>query len=129
MRPTGLYAILDLPQRWGLDPALALEAMIEGGASVVQLRSKSEPLSVELVTTLGRLCLARDTPLIINDDLALAERGIPGVAGVHLGQDDLHQLEGRSSLRARGLALGISTHDLDQVDAAISWRSRRVDRG
>lgn len=123
----GLYAILDLPQRFGLDPAAALEAMLDGGASVIQLRSKAAPLDPSLVAALARRCQARGVPLIINDEVELAERGIAGVAGVHLGQGDLARLgstpaerrDRRISLRARNVALGISTHDLDQLRVTL----------
>ncbi|KIG14552.1 Thiamin-phosphate pyrophosphorylase [Enhygromyxa salina] len=127
MKISGLYAILDLPGRHSLAPATVLNALILGGASVIQLRSKHAPLEPELVAALGRQCMAAGVPMILNDELELAERRIPGVAGVHLGQGDLSRLglpsEGRSdrrsSLRAAGLCLGISTHDLRQLRVAI----------
>jgi thiamine-phosphate pyrophosphorylase len=123
----GLYAILDLPERHGLDPAAVLDAMIDGGAGVIQLRSKQAALDPALVEALGLRCASAGVPLILNDELELTERRIAGVAGVHLGQGDLsrlgptreHRHERRSQLRAVGLSLGISTHDLSQLRAAI----------
>lgn len=131
MQISGLYAILDLPERHQLEPAAVLDAMIEGGAQVIQLRSKQAPLDPALVEALGRRCAAARVPLILNDELELAERRLVGVAGVHLGQEDLLRLgptrearaKRRSQLRptpgSAGLWLGVSTHDLPQLRAAI----------
>jgi thiamine-phosphate diphosphorylase len=123
----GLYAIVDLPHRSGLDPVAVVDAMLAGGASVVQLRSKQTPLDPELVATLGQRCLAAGVPMILNDDLALAGRRIKGVAGLHLGQGDLSQLgediagrrAARERLRDGDLILGVSTHDLQQLQQVI----------
>jgi thiamine-phosphate pyrophosphorylase len=123
----GLYAILDLPHRHGLAPLAVLEAMLEGGAGVIQLRSKHARLEPALVHELGGRCAAAGVPLIINDDLDLALAGIDGVTGVHLGQGDLDRLglgagtrqQTRELLRERGLWLGVSTHDLAQLHDTI----------
>lgn len=120
----GLYAILDLPHRAGLEPESVLDAMLEGGAAVIQLRSKQARLDPALVDALARRCVQSRVLLIINDDLELAEAGIPGVTGVHLGQGDLERLgrprqARRAMLRERGLCLGVSTHDLAQLRAAL----------
>jgi thiamine-phosphate diphosphorylase len=115
----GVYAILDLPYRHPLAPTEIVSALISGGARLVQLRAKlaSAEQRRAWAEAIARLCRAGGIPLIINDDLELAEAGIEGVAGVHLGQTDLVALgdDGRERLRARGLALGISTHNLDQL--------------
>jgi thiamine-phosphate pyrophosphorylase len=125
--PRGLYAILDLPHRLGLDPLAVTEAMLDGGAQFIQLRSKQARLERELVHALGVRCAAAGVPMILNDDLELAEAGIEGVTGVHLGQSDLVQLGSdpatrrrrRAALRERGLWLGVSTHDVPQVHDTI----------
>jgi thiamine-phosphate pyrophosphorylase len=131
----GLYAILDFPHRLGLDPITVVGALLDGGAGVIQLRSKHARLEPELVRQLGGRCAAAGVPMIINDDLDLALAGIEGVSGVHLGQGDLAQLglsvgtvrmddrdEGqqmREVLRERGLWLGVSTHDPAQLHDTI----------
>jgi thiamine-phosphate pyrophosphorylase len=125
MRRLGLYAILDLPHRLGLDPLVVVDAMLDGGAGVIQLRSKHAPIERELVRTLASRCAAASVPMIINDELELALAQIPGVAGVHLGQGDLGQLgpdrqQTRMALRERGLWLGVSTHDATQLRDAIA---------
>jgi thiamine-phosphate pyrophosphorylase len=123
----GLYAILDLPHRLGLDPITVVGALLDGGAGVIQLRSKHARLERELVCQLGGCCAAAGVPMILNDDLELALAGIDGVTGVHLGQGDLDRLglsagEGqrkRELLRERGLWLGVSTHDVAQLHDTI----------
>jgi thiamine-phosphate pyrophosphorylase len=120
----GLYAILDLPHRLGLDPLAVVDAMLGGGVGVIQLRSKHAPIERELVHALAGRCAAASVPMIINDHLELALAQIPGVTGVHLGQGDLGQLgstrqQTRTALRERGLWLGVSTHDLTQLREAI----------
>lgn len=125
--PRGLYAILDLPHRLGLDPIAVLDAMLDGGARTIQLRSKHARPEPELVHALGVRCAGAGVPLVINDDLELAELGIDGVRGVHLGQGDLDQLGNdpstrrrrRAALRERGLWVGVSTHDLAQMHDTI----------
>lgn len=124
----GLYAILDFPLRYALAPMQVLDAVLAGGAGVVQLRSKHEPLDARLVTQLAARCQEAGCPLIINDELELAERGIPGVAGVHLGQSDLERLGAnqdrararRAALARAGLLLGVSTHDPAQLGETLA---------
>lgn len=123
----GLYAILDLPHRLGLDPLGVVGALLDGGVGVIQLRSKHARLEPQLVRELGGRCASAGVPMIINDDLELALAGIVGVTGVHLGQSDLARLglsagEGlrqREALREQGLWLGVSTHDLAQLHDTI----------
>jgi thiamine-phosphate pyrophosphorylase len=115
----GVYAILDLPYPHPLAPTEIVSALIAGGARLVQLRAKlaSTEQRRAWAEAIAGPCGAAGIPLIINDDLELALAGLEGVAGVHLGQTDLVRLgdAGRERLRARGLALGVSTHNLDQL--------------
>lgn len=67
------------------------------------------------------LCRARQVPLIIDDrvDVAIAS----GADGVHVGQEDLDVADVREVVRRSGSAVGIvgvSTHDLAQVRAALN---------
>ena len=124
----GLYAILDFPIRHALTAERALGALLAGGAAVIQLRSKHAPLEPGLVRELATSCAERGVPLIINDQLELLELGLAGVAGVHLGQSDLprlgsslaEQLCRRAELREAGVLIGISTHDLTQLEHTLS---------
>lgn len=123
----GLYAILDLPHPRALAADQLAGALLEGGASLIQLRAKHQTHAERLASlaAIGERCLAAGVPLIVDDDLRAAEAGIPGVVGVHLGQTDLHALGPDPARRIRdlhdrGIAVGISTHALDQLDAALA---------
>lgn len=112
----GLYAIVDLPATRAAHELLA--SLLDGGASVVQLRMKSASASAMLATAraLAPACRARGVPFIVNDrlDVALAA----GADGVHLGQDDLPLAAARRVAPA-GFVIGVSTHDEAQARAAV----------
>jgi thiamine-phosphate pyrophosphorylase len=124
----GLYAILDL-DAWrsrGVEPLADVlleeiaEALLAARPAVLQLRAKHEGARA----TLGALRRLRvptaraGIPLFANDrpDLAL----LAGADGVHVGQDDLSLEDVRRI--APSLLVGISTHDLDQLDRALAAR-------
>jgi thiamine-phosphate pyrophosphorylase len=120
------YAILDTgyvnPERW----VATCEALVAGGADLVQIRAKREtPAQREALLTAVLPVFARarrDRPhhvpaLIVNDDLDLSLRH-PGV-GLHVGQDDTPTHLARSALGPNRL-LGLSTHSLEQASAALS---------
>jgi thiamine-phosphate pyrophosphorylase len=101
----GFYAVVDVVGG-GADPC----------AAAVQLRLKDAPTEV-LVAEARRLRREVGAALlIVNDrvDVALAA----GADGVHLGQTDLPLADARAI--AGDLIIGISTHDLDQVRAAVA---------
>jgi thiamine-phosphate pyrophosphorylase len=122
----GFYAILDRD-----DEALA-RALVGsgeggsggGGARVLQVRIKprggSPATAAELVRIAAmarKVCDEAGAALVINDrlDVALAV----DADGVHLGQTDLPLAEARALAGGR-LWIGISTHDLAQVRAAVA---------
>lgn len=126
MRVAGLYAILDLPHPRGLSPLELAHAFVDGGAALIQLRAKraSPEERRVILRSIAPICHAANVPIVVNDDLVAAQSGIPGVVAVHLGQSDLHQLGSDPGLRIRqlqaaGICVGISTHGLQQVDAAL----------
>ncbi|MEZ4404435.1 MAG: thiamine phosphate synthase [Kofleriaceae bacterium] len=115
----GYYAILDAD-----DEALAtrLVAPAGCGARVLQVRLK-DASTRDLLTAAAmarRVTAAAGALLVINDrlDIALAV----GADGVHLGQDDLPLTAAIAALgdRRDQLLIGISTHDLAQVDHAVA---------
>ncbi len=128
--PRGLYAIVDHPDPSGHRPADVVEALARGGATCIQLRAKGASSAQRLSLALEMGPVARDlgVPLIIDDDLDVALAGIDGVAGVHLGREDLDVLrrEGttpeliRTRVHGAGLWLGISTHSLAQFERAMA---------
>ncbi|MEZ4367859.1 MAG: thiamine phosphate synthase [Kofleriaceae bacterium] len=119
----GCYAVLDRD-----DEALA-RALVEpgrGGARVLQVRLKdaASPASlatwVAVATMARRVTRAAGAALVVDDhlDVALAV----GADGVHLGQHDLPLVAARAAVAAAGrpLWIGVSTHDLAQVGAAVA---------
>jgi thiamine-phosphate pyrophosphorylase len=84
-----LYLVADADFAAGRDLAALVEAAVEGGVTVVQLRAKrlADGAFVELGLEIARRLKKTGVPLLINDrlDIALA----CGAAGIHLGQADL----------------------------------------
>ncbi len=116
MDPT-LYVVLDRTAARGRDLAEILDAVIEGGCRMVQLREKTWPSGtlLPLAERLRARCRRAGVTFIVNDrvDLALAV----DADGVHLGQEDLPPRVARPLLRA-GMILGLSTHSVQQAGAA-----------
>jgi len=97
-----------------------VEAALEGGANVIQLRKKSMPMLEQYRLALALRILTREHEalLIVNDhaDLAIAA----DADGVHLGQEDLPPDAVRSLPGFGGRLIGRSTHSLEQARAAIA---------
>jgi thiamine-phosphate pyrophosphorylase len=108
----GFYAILD-----GDDTKLAEDLL--SAASVLQLRLKGASRGdlLRIAAWARRLTKERGALLVVNDDLAAALAA--GADGVHLGQDDLPLDEARR-LAGDRLLIGVSTHSLAQVAAAVT---------
>ena len=93
----GLYAIT--PQCADTASLLAqVKQVLQGGASLLQYRSKSENVALkhEQAAELRTLCRSFHVPLIINDDMRLA--ALIDADGVHLGETDLSLKEARINL-------------------------------
>jgi thiamine-phosphate pyrophosphorylase len=91
-----------------------LAAAVRGGVDVVQLREKNLP-DRDLLPVLEEareLTHRLRVPLVVNDrpDLAL----LVGADLVHVGQEDLPV----AAVRRLGLAVGLSTHAPEEIDAA-----------
>jgi thiamine-phosphate pyrophosphorylase len=115
--PARLYPIADTlgdPQRSYVDLA---EAILAGGAPLLQLRVKEQPTArfVEIARAVKIAADRRSARLIINDRADIAK--LVDAAGVHLGQDDLPPAAARALLGPHKL-IGLSTHTLDQALAA-----------
>ena len=111
-RRLDLYAIVDSAER--------VRQVLAAGIKTVQLRIKAperagppwfDTLRGEVRQSVSA-CDAAGAELFINDHWQLAAEA--GARAVHLGQEDLLALgdAGRATLRATGLALGISSHSL-----------------
>jgi thiamine-phosphate diphosphorylase len=116
----GFYAVLDRD-----DEALARALVHDGGARVLQVRLKArgslasaDASEIARVARMARrVCDEARAMLVVNDrvDIALAVRA----DGVHLGQTDLPIGDARRIAGDR-LIIGVSTHDVDQVRAAVA---------
>jgi len=102
-----------------VETAHIVEAALEGGAAVVQLRKKSMSMGEQYRLALALRILTREHEalLIINDhaDLAIAA----DADGVHLGQDDLPPAAVRALPGFEGRLIGRSTHSLAQAQLAV----------
>lgn len=103
----GLYVITDGP-RPDLIPVVA--QALAGGARLLQYRDKTRDHERRLTEAraIRALCAARQVPMIINDDVALAQAA--GAAGVHLGEDD-GDLAAARALLGQDAIIGVSCYD------------------
>ncbi|MBO4619213.1 MAG: thiamine phosphate synthase [Victivallales bacterium] len=101
-----LYAITDRHWLNGRTLASQVREVLEGGATMVQLREKSLSDAEFLAEAreIKGVCDAFGIPLIINDRVAIA-RDVG--AGVHLGQSDMGLLEARKLLGPKAI-IGVS---------------------
>ena len=102
-----------------VDSAAWIERLVPLGVKLVQLRIKDMPeatLRAE-IRRAGLLCAAASCQLIVNDywRIAIDE----GCDFVHLGQEDLADAD-VAAIRAAGMKLGISTHDEEELAAALA---------
>jgi len=121
LRSFRLYAVTDLKDVQP-DTLSRIESAYEGGADIIQLRSKTLPdrILYDVGLRIRQIANRRRKLFFVNDrlDLALAV----GADGLHIGQDDFPVSRIReiiSSTRAE-LFLGKSTHSLEQAVAASS---------
>ena len=114
--PPKLYAITDVSIA-GISHLKQLKRLIEGGATLIQLREKTAAPGEWFKDALACAEHARKhgVTLIVNDraDIAMAI----GANGVHLGQDDM-PIGAARELLGRDAVIGLSTHTLEQVEAA-----------
>ena len=119
-RVSGLYPIIDVDSLAALKlPVLDYaRALLQIRPALVQLRAKhlSARETLELLRALRPLCPRGTTQLFANDrpDLAV----LADCDGVHVGQDDLPIDAVREF--APALKIGVSTHTLEQLDAALA---------
>ena len=99
------------------DPERFLDAVLDAGVDIVQLRDKRRD-DGELLAAAAifrRACDEAGALFILNDRPDLVGRC--GADGVHLGQDDMPVPEARRLVGPERL-IGLSTHTSAQVDAA-----------
>ena len=111
---------MSLPRFYPIfDDVAWLRRMLPLGVKLVQLRIKDRPRDVLRSQIAEGLALARDhgALLVVNDHWELAIE--LGADWLHLGQEDLDSAD-LAAIRRAGLRLGISTHDLDELDRALA---------
>ncbi|MEI7895056.1 MAG: thiamine phosphate synthase [Myxococcales bacterium] len=122
----GLYVIVDVGtlRAHGLDPVRFTQAVLGAAPVAVQLRAKELPSRevLALLRTLAPMCRRVGVPLVANDRADLAV--FAGCDMVHVGQDDTAiELVRRI---APNLGVGISTHNLEQLEQALEHRPTYV---
>lgn len=121
--PGGVYAIT--PETADTARLLAqVEAALSGGAAAVQYRDKSADVARrhEQASELVALCRRFGVPLIVNDDLRLAD--LTDADGVHLGRDDGSVREARIIL-GKGKFIGASCYQ--SLDRAVAAQAAGAD--
>lgn len=110
-----LYAVTD--RAWAADEDALLrqiEAAIDGGATIVQLREKRLDAASFLAEAerFTALCRRKGALSIINDNVDIALKS--GADGVHIGQEDLAAGEARRCL-GPGKIIGVSAHSVEEA--------------
>ncbi|MCW3010597.1 MAG: thiamine-phosphate pyrophosphorylase, partial [Solirubrobacterales bacterium] len=94
-----------------------LQALLDGGVDLVQLRMKDAGDAAVLreAAWMREACAAAGVPFLVNDrpDLALAA----GADGVHVGQDDTPVADVRAAVGPERI-VGLSTHAPEQLASA-----------
>lgn len=114
------YPILDtgLCARLGLDIVSAAEAILDGGARILQFRHKTH-FSRDVFSQashIAGLCASTGALFVMNDR---ADMAMLLDSALHLGQDDLPP-EAARKLLDPGRLLGFSTHNERQMKAALN---------
>ena len=107
------YPIFDHPD-W-------LKRLLPLRIRLVQLRLKDIPNEAlgPMISSAQYLCYAAGAVLVVNDHWQVAID--QGCSFVHLGQEDLDDAD-IVAIKLAGLQLGISTHDLAELDRALSFQ-------
>jgi thiamine-phosphate pyrophosphorylase len=102
-----------------VDSAAWVERLVGAGARLVQLRIKDRgeaEIAREARASLS-ICREAGAQLVLNDYWRVALD--VGADFVHLGQEDLDGAD-LALLRARGVSLGVSTHDEAELERAMA---------
>ncbi len=116
-----VYLVTDRSLLSGRSLLSVVEAAVEGGVSVVQLREKTLPIRgfYELGVEIRDFLRSRGIPLLINDriDIALAL----DADGIHLGRDDMHPEIARR-LMGTDRIIGLSVNEpADLLDGSAQF--------
>ena len=109
---------VDVAARAGWTLVDLASACLNGGARFLQLRAKalSGAAALDLASQLCEIAHPAGAVVVVNDRADIAR--LSGADGVHLGQHDLTPDASRTIV-GPGAIVGLSTHTLAQVDAAL----------
>ena len=111
-RTLGRLYLLFTPELCAGEPWETLEQALLGGVDMVQWRvSRPDPAGIARCLY---VCRSHGVPVLVNDQVDLAAQ--LGADGAHVGQKDMPA--GKARKKLRGQFLGVSTHDLEQLEAA-----------
>ncbi|MCJ1413397.1 hypothetical protein MMC19_007502 [Ptychographa xylographoides] len=114
-----LYLVTDSTKAilGGKDLVKVVDAAIEGGVTVVQLRDKTSGTAdlIRIAKDVHIVTQKHGVPFLINDrvDVALAV----GAEGVHIGQDDMDLATARELLGPRAI-IGVTCSNISEAQAA-----------
>lgn len=115
-----LYGIVDPQIAGGRSLADLARAAVEGGATLIQLRAKTETIRemVREARAIRSALHGTHVPLLINDrvDVALAS----GADGVHLGADDMKPNDARRLLGPRAIIGATLKHEDELKELAAA---------
>jgi thiamine-phosphate pyrophosphorylase len=102
-----------------VDSADWVRRLVGVGARLIQLRIKDKDQAAILDATREALAICRGAgaTLVVNDHWRVAIEA--GASFVHLGQGDLDGAD-MAAIRARGLKVGVSTHDEAELARALA---------
>jgi thiamine-phosphate pyrophosphorylase len=128
MEPPFIYPIIDTQfcTERGIDPVSLAEACVRGGASLLQLRGGKNDSSAVVTALAERIVWAAHAAaarVVVNDRADIAR--MAHADGVHVGQTDLPVAAARAIVGDDAI-VGISTHDRDQIDAALAGTASYV---
>lgn len=118
LSPAQLYLCTDARREQG-DFAEFVDAAFSGGVDIIQLRDKNLEAADELalLEVLSEIAQRHDKLWAVNDRADIAS--ISGSPVFHIGQKDLSLAQARRLLGDE-VAIGLSCHTPEQVDAALS---------
>jgi len=110
------------------DTVAWIDRLVPLGIKLVQLRIKDQPddIVAREIAQAQKICIKHNCQLVVNDYWQLAIE--LGCDFIHLGQEDLDTAD-MSAIKAAGLRLGLSTHDTDELDRALSFDPEYVALG
>ena len=117
-----LYLVISEEASRGMPAERIAELAVSSGVDIIQMRekNKSREQLLKLGKKIHKICKNRNVPFIVNDDPLLAKD--IDADGVHMGQGDLRNfsIEEIRRIIGKDKIVGVSTHSLDQFNAAVA---------